>query len=232
MHSDFQHIFFDLDFTLWDFHSNSTVALEYIVAEDKGIELDAKEFIEVFRRCNEKFWKRYRSGFISAEELKWKRFWHSLIEFGYGDAVLAKRWSRSYLELLGDGSLLCTGAGELLEYLREKGYTLHIITNGFEEVQQNKLRNSGIEHFFATVTCSDAIGISKPSTGIFEHAMKHASATMENSIYVGDSLEADVLGAYKFGWPVIHFAEEPAILDVHYPGYNHVQNLADIQKLL
>ncbi len=232
MISGIKHIFFDLDHTIWDFEANSKTALEKLLAQNKEeIDLDLEEFYPVFSQNNLKFWKRYRSGYISADDLKWKRFWHSLLEFGNGDVDIAKSMSKVYLELLAEGTLLFLDAEETLTYLKNRCYVLHIITNGFEKVQHAKLKNSGIMDYFETVTCSDSIGVSKPAPEIFNHALSLSSAESNNSIYVGDNIESDVMGAYNSGWPVIHFATEPAVLEVNYPQYYHVKKLEEIQKL-
>ena len=93
----------------------------------------------------------------------------------------------------------------MLIYLRSKGYKIGIISNGFYEVQYNKLRSSDIEHLIDVVVLSDDIGINKPDRRIFDHALRKAGATAEESIIIGDNPDADIYGAKSAGWRTIYF---------------------------
>jgi len=112
--------------------------------------------------------------------------------------------SDDYIAYLSTFNHLFDGAIEILEYLQGK-YKLHIITNGFKEVQQGKLNNSNIENYFVTVTNSEMVGVKKPNPKIFEHALQVAKASNKNSIMIGDNYEADILGALNFGVDAICF---------------------------
>ena len=73
-------------------------------------------------------------------------------------------FTQDYLDFfqeLSKNTMLFRDTVTVLEYLNLK-YTLHIITNGFENVQQKKLKNSGIDHFFEVVLTAEKIGIKKP----------------------------------------------------------------------
>lgn len=109
-----------------------------------------------------------------------------------------------YILYLPDNNHLFDGALEVLEYLQQK-YTLHIITNGFLEIQVRKLKNSKMADYFTTVTTSDEVGVKKPHRKIFEHALELAGAQSSNSLMIGDNLEADIKGAEKSGLQTIYF---------------------------
>src|SRR4051812_27192630 len=142
----YRHLFFDLDHTLWDFDANAKLTLTELYHElelEKSGVHDFNLFYSSYLLHNEKLWARYRNGHIKAEELRWKRMWHTLLEFRIGDEKLAKIMGARFLDLLPTRNLLFPGTVNTLTYLRDKGYQLHLITNGFEETQHNKLRNSG-----------------------------------------------------------------------------------------
>jgi putative hydrolase of the HAD superfamily len=145
----YKHIFFDLDHTLWDFETNSALTLEAVYEEyqlsAKGIP-SFKEFHEIYKTHNHRLWEKYSKGLIKQDELRWKRMSHTLLDFKIGDDTLAKEMSARYLTILPDQKALFDYSIEILNYLHHKHYLLHIISNGFEEVQHNKLLRSGIKN--------------------------------------------------------------------------------------
>jgi len=198
----YQHLFFDLDHTLWDFEANSRKTLKDIYEElalpDIGI-ADFDLFHKSYLVHNDKLWARYRNGYIKVDELRWKRMWLTLLDFKIGDEKLARKMGERFLELLPSRNLLFPHTIEILEYLKDKGYQLHLITNGFEHVQHSKLRNSGIDGFFREVITSEGSNSIKPNKEIFDYAISKAGASPENSIMLGDSIEADIEGAINAG---------------------------------
>lgn len=198
----YKHIFFDLDHTIWDFETNSSLTLKAMYEE---FELPAKgvgpfeEFHAVYREHNHKLWDRYSKGFIKQDELRWKRMWHTLLDYKIGDEKLARAISVRYLEVLPSQRELFPYTKEILQYLLNKNYTLHIISNGFEEVQHNKLRNSGLTAYFKEVITSEGCNYVKPQKEIFEYAMNKAGAKLNESLMVGDNEDADILGAVNTG---------------------------------
>lgn len=199
-----KHVFFDLDHTLWDFDKNSALTFELIFKLNK-IDINHSEFIEVYEPINLNYWKLYREERIDKQGLRYGRLKDSfnLLQMSIDDETIL-RLSIDYIEHLTTYNHLFEGAIELLEYLRPK-YHLHIITNGFEEAQFRKLKNSSIDHYFKTITNSEMVGVKKPNPLIFEHALRLAEATEEESLMVGDSFEADIQGAINVGYDVIYF---------------------------
>jgi putative hydrolase of the HAD superfamily len=198
----YKHLFFDLDHTLWDFDANSRLTLEEIYIsfdlELKGVhsfELFYKNYLE----HNEKLWARYRNGTIKSDELRWKRMALSLLDFKIGDESLAKEMGTVFLEGLPNRNLVFPDALETLGYLRDKGYQLHLITNGFEVTQHHKLRNSGLDRFFIEVITSEGSNSLKPHKEIFDYALQKANAETADCIMIGDSIEADIIGAINAG---------------------------------
>jgi putative hydrolase of the HAD superfamily len=222
------HVFFDLDHTLWDFDKNSALTFDKIFKINK-IEIDIDQFLEIYVPINFQYWKLYREDKIDKNKLRFGRL---------NDAfnILQIEVKRSMIYKLSDDYItyLCTfnnlfeGTIEILEYLKSK-YQLHIITNGFKEVQQGKLNNSNINHFFTTVTNSEMVGVKKPNPKIFNHALNIANANLQNSIMIGDNFEADVEGALNIGLDAICFNYHNENLDTN---VKQVDNLLDLKHYL
>jgi putative hydrolase of the HAD superfamily len=198
----YKHLFFDLDHTLWDFDANAKESLIEIYAlfelEQKGV-VPFEDFYKLYKIHNEILWDRYHKGFITGEELKWKRMWRTLLEFKIGDEALARAMSEKFLEILPTKKLLFPNTIEVLDYLADKNYQLHLITNGFENTQWKKLNNSGLNIYFTHVVTSESSNSIKPQKEIFDYALNKAGAQLHHSIMLGDNLEADIQGAINAG---------------------------------
>lgn len=202
-----KHIFFDLDHTLWDFEKNSALAFETIFHQHQ-INLPLHDFLHHYVPTNLKYWKLFREEKITQTELRYQRLNEVFDLMGVPvDDDLIHLLSREYIEHLPNFGHLFEGALEILDYLHQKNYQLHIITNGFSEVQSKKMETSRIAQFFKTVTDSDFAGAKKPSPIIFEKALNLANAEASHSIMIGDSWEADIEGAQNFGLEAIYFNE-------------------------
>ena len=199
-----KHVFFDLDHTLWDFDKNSNLAFKMLFDSYK-IQIPISQFLLVYQPINMRFWKLYREEQMTKRELRRGR----LIEtFDVFDKVfpieIIDALSEDYINFLPRNNYLIPGAKELLEYLAPT-YKLHIITNGFREVQHTKLLTSKIDHYFKTVTNSEDVGVKKPNPIIFEHALKISGADLVTSVMIGDNYEADIIGAAAMGMKTICF---------------------------
>lgn len=198
----YKHLFFDLDHTLWDFEANSRLTLAELYQtmdlEKKGIH-DFDLFHKNYLLHNDKLWDRYRKGFIKVDELRWKRFWLTLLDFKIGDEKLAHELGVRFLESLPTRTLLFPGAVEVLDYLVAKNYDLHLITNGFEKTQHSKLKHSGIDKYFVEVITSEGSNSLKPHKEIFDYAIQRAKADPLHSIMIGDDPEVDIKGAMNAG---------------------------------
>lgn len=205
-------VFFDLDHTLWDFEKNSAMAFA-VIFEKHQIKADLTEFLGHYVPINHKYWEWFRMEKISREELRYGRFKEAfeLMQFEVSDELI-DLLADAYIHHLPENNHLFDGTIELLEYLRPK-YRLHIITNGFAEIQTRKISNSNIGHYFETVTNSEMAGVEKPNPLIFEYALQLANAKKESSIMIGDCIEADVRGALNYGLDAILFSENPESLD-------------------
>lgn len=197
-------VFFDLDHTLWDFDKNSGLAFERVFRKHK-IELPLAEFLRVYEPINLDYWKKYREDRVSKEQLRRGRLTETFDCFKLKFPLeTIDSLAHCYIEELPIDNHLFTGAVDILDYL-SANYKLHIITNGFEEVQHLKLHNSGIKKYFSTVTTSEEVGLKKPHPVIFETALMKASVASTQSVMIGDSLEADIIGAQKAGMHTLFF---------------------------
>lgn len=197
-------IFFDLDHTLWDFDRNSKLAFEQLFIKH-AISLKVEDFLKVYEPLNFEFWKLYREDKISKTELRRMRFSEALEPFGIQfDLPMIDQLATDYIDELPKNNYLFEGVVDLLDYL-QANYTLHIITNGFEEVQRLKLINSGIRPYFETVTTSEEAGVKKPNPKIFRIALEKAASDSQQSIMIGDTFEADILGAEAVGMHTLFY---------------------------
>lgn len=203
----YKHLFFDLDHTLWDFDENARITMQQLHVDfnlpEKGIH-DFDRFHQTYLAHNERLWAEYRNGRIRQDELRLKRMWLCLLDFDVDDEELAMQMNELFLQLLPSRNLLFPDTIAVLRYLEEKGYGLHLITNGFEEVQHNKLKNSGLSPFFNVVVTSECSNSLKPQKEIFEYALQKTGATVEESLMIGDALDVDVAGALNIGMDAVH----------------------------
>jgi putative hydrolase of the HAD superfamily len=204
---NYKHLFFDLDLTLWDFERNSTEAIHELFEELNIVNLyniSPEVFIPVYRHYNDILWEKYRLGKVEKEQLRVQRFSQTLEHFGIDDLKLANQIGDGYIEKSPKKTYLFPHALEVLQYLSEK-YKLHIITNGFQEVQFIKLENSGIGKFFDQVITSESAGCKKPDRKIFHYSLYRAKAKTKQSIMIGDHLDIDIVGARNAGMDQIYF---------------------------
>ena len=199
-----EHIFFDLDHTLWDFEANSAKAFGFIFNEN-NMDINLNEFLNYYKPINEKYWKLYREEKVSKPVLRYNRLKESFdaLQYAISDKQI-DHLAKIYIDNLPNYNTLFDGTVEILSYLITK-YQLHIITNGFEEVQLLKMEKSEILHFFDKVITSESVGVKKPNPIIFNHALKVTEASAEKSVMIGDNLEADIEGAQRIGMHTIFF---------------------------
>lgn len=204
--SKYRHLFFDLDHTLWDFDTNAKESLNELY---KTFELEQKlvmqfeEFYTTYAKHNTTLWDRYQKGYVSGDDLKWKRMWRTLLDFKIADERLAKEMSAQFLEILPTKKKVFDYTFEILDYLTKKDYSIHIITNGFEKTQWNKLNNSNLSKYFKHVITSEISNSVKPKKEIFEYAINKTNGILEECIMIGDNPDADIQGAINAGMDTI-----------------------------
>lgn len=195
--SKYKHLFFDLDRTLWDFERSALLTFEEM-HEVYDIQAPFNEYYRSYQAINHQLWEQYKENRIGKEELALKRFELSLQRFGIDNPDLAKRLAFHYREHSPKKVSLFDGCHELLAYL-EGRYSMHIITNGFEEIQFIKLERGGLHSYFQHVITSEKVGFKKPDPRIFEFALEVTGAKPSESLMIGDDHEVDILGAQGIG---------------------------------
>jgi len=223
-----EHVFFDLDHTLWDFDKNSALTFDFIFKKHQ-VKTNLNDFLRFYEPINLKYWKLYRDEKVTKEDLRYSRLKETFdaLQFTVKDEVI-NQLSEDYITYLSSFNNVFDGTFEILDYLKSK-YKLHIITNGFKDAQNNKLKSSKLDHYFETVTSAEVAGVKKPNPHIFNFALNSAQAETQNSIMIGDNYEADILGALDIGLDAIcfnyHKVEEM-------PGIKFINHLSDIKKYL
>ena len=229
----YKDLFFDLDHTLWDFETNSKETIQELYTThrlaDLGI-VDFDGFYSTYSAHNHRLWDRYTKGFIKQEELRWKRVYLSLLDFKVANEPLAKAMSKAYLEILPNKTHLFPYTIEILEYLKQKEYKMHLITNGFESVQFKKIKNSGLADYFIEVITSEASNSLKPQKEIFEYALKNAKASVNESIMIGDNESADIQGGINIGMDTIFVNHVQVVPTV--PATYTITHLKELENIL
>ncbi|TLU98047.1 YjjG family noncanonical pyrimidine nucleotidase [Dyadobacter luticola] len=203
----YKHIFFDLDHTLWDFERNSSESLEEIfhklTLSQYGI-TSMEHFITSFLKINMALWNDFDQGKLHHTYIRENRFKLVFEELGVECPPNHTEIGELYLLALPDKKHLLEGALDLLNYVTAAGYRLHIITNGFNEIQAKKIASSQIGHFFEHVVTFETANAKKPDPAIFEFALDATKALKHESIMVGDNWVADIMGAKKVGLDTVY----------------------------
>ena len=211
-----KHIFFDLDHTIWDFDRNAEETLMELFEQYNLPALgltSPQNFIQTYTENNHFLWAEYHLGKITKEQLRAQRFSKTFIQLGLKPDLVPHQFEEDYVRISPTKTNLFEGSEKVLAYLQKK-YSLHIISNGFKETTLIKMSLSGLNPYFKNVIISEDVGVNKPDKAVFEYALNKAGAQKEESIMVGDSIEADVRGAQNFGMQAIFFnplnREKPA----------------------
>jgi putative hydrolase of the HAD superfamily len=203
----YRHLFFDLDHTLWDFEKNANETLHTLYERHDFARFgtfSVEQFIRVYSDINHALWRMYQGGKIQQRQLRDVRFARTLAKLGVAEEDTPATISTEFTDILPQKSAVFPFTHEVLDYLRPK-YRLHLITNGFNDVQEIKLASSNLTHYFESVITSEHSGHLKPDPRMFAHALAHTGATAAESLMIGDNLECDVLGAYNAGIDQVYF---------------------------
>lgn len=226
-------VFFDLDHTLWDFDRNAGEALSELY-DIYGFNryfgsTPVEHFISTYSTINQQLWGLYNTGKITKEVLRKRRFRETFQVLGADPDAFPEKFEEDYLAICPRKPHLFPHAIEVLEYLRPS-YSLHLISNGFREACQMKIRHSGLEKYFQNIVISELVGVLKPHPAIFHHALAKAVVSETEAVMIGDNLEADVNGAMKVGIEAIFF--NPNGLEIEPEGYLSIRSLDQLRDLL
>ena len=230
--ANIEHIFFDLDHTLWDFETNSELTLKEMFQKfelQDLLQTTFDVFLKKYKQINDKLWADYRENKVTKNELRVQRFYQTLVYFNYSSPLVAEQMADYYVNHSPYKTALFPGAIEVLNYLNNK-YHLHIISNGFREVQYIKLKNSKIVHFFKEIVLSEDVGVNKPNPEIFHYLLKRLKAKPGQTVMIGDNIEADIKGAAAVGITQILF--NPKKIRHNFKPTYEISALSDLKKLL
>lgn len=227
----YKHIFFDLDRTLWDFEQNMRITLRDIFQKHglQNYAPDSQHFIDTFLVHNDRLWREYQHGNVRKEVLRYTRFEKTLADYGIRNSHLAEVIAQEYIDESPKKTALIPHSIEVLDYLKER-YTMHIITNGFNEVQFRKVELCGLSPYFSKLITSEISGYHKPHPMAFGFALREAGAQMNESIMIGDDLNTDIMGAKEFGIDQIYF--NPQGVEHQQQVTHEVSSLEEIMKIL
>lgn len=239
----YKDLFIDLDDTLYDTHGNSMIALKKLFDERNWKEImpSYEAFRDAYFATNVDVWAKYAHGEIDRDTLIVERYRRPVTEMvrqcGGDTSWITPQWcveaSNRYGDLISREPGTVPGAKQLLEYLRQKGYRLHICSNGFHEVHSRKLRSAGLDGYFATIILSEDAGVNKPHKEFFDYAFAKTGAERATTIMIGDHYDTDIAGAINAGLDTIFFNRwnvDPSTLE-RQSDYI-VNSLSEIQKIL
>ncbi|WP_080237199.1 YjjG family noncanonical pyrimidine nucleotidase [Spirosoma rigui] len=203
----YRHLFFDLDHTLWDFDRNSAESITELFdtfrLADAGI-ASAAEFSTHFIAINRQLWADYDRNIITHGYIRENRFPMVFKSLGVDASLIQADLNAEYLNILPRKPHLLESAREVLDYLKGR-YTMHIITNGFAEIQAVKMDSAEIAHYFTHVITNGLVDAKKPDPAIFNYAMEVSGANVAESLMIGDSYGADILGAKGVGMDTVFY---------------------------
>ena len=229
----YEHIFFDLDNTLWDFEANSKETLNELFFDHLDRSFQESSFEKFFKKyveVNSHYWDLYRDGKVSKEDLRVNRFHDTLLSFKINEIELAENIAEEYLKICPYKTKLMDGAIDILDHLKIKGYPMVVITNGFEEVQHIKMKNCGLSDYFEDVITSEKIGCKKPYPEIFQYAFSMVDAKASTSIMIGDNHECDIVGADNLGMDSAYL--QLGVLPKNFRGRWIIEKLSDLKSIL
>ncbi len=216
----YKHLLFDLDNTIWDFDHNSKESLNEVY-DNRNLGRKFKDFEmfnKIYQKHNSNLWEQYRNNEISKFTLGLNRFYFTLDEVNVHDSEFSNKLNAEYLAGSTTKTLLIKDAFKTIANLSKK-YSLHIITNGFFEVQFLKIRNSKIERFFTHIITSEECNSLKPNKEIFQYSLERIEATKEECILIGDNYDHDIIGAKNAGIDQVFFNRDGIENLEHKPTY-------------
>lgn len=228
----YKSIFFDLDDTLWAFSENSRDTFQELYLKYHfDVYFDSFEhYYALYQKRNTELWDEYGEGKITKIQLNERRFFYPLCSVGVDDPALSKSFSDDFFAIISTKKRLMPHAKEILEYLSPK-YDLYILSNGFRELQAQKMKSSGIDHYFKKIILSEDIGVMKPYPEIFYFALSATQSELKHSLMIGDNWNADIAGANGIGMDQMYY-NSGGCTEMLFQATHIIDSLADIEGVI
>jgi HAD superfamily hydrolase (TIGR01509 family) len=189
-----------------------TVRLLLRAVERLGVEADAREAIVAYRSGSREAWAEYlpRSFYLHRDLFRetFRRFAEHL--GGEPTGEFLDWFHEEQRDLAVEHLELRDGCVETLSQIKAAGIHVAIVSNIDEDYLEPMLERAGIAELIDARTSSEEARSCKPDPAIFHHALEKADARAEEAVFVGDSPEADVLGARKVGMTTVLILDEDA----------------------
>ncbi|MDR1347803.1 MAG: YjjG family noncanonical pyrimidine nucleotidase [Prevotellaceae bacterium] len=229
----YKHILFDLDRTLWDFDTDTRETIKEIFYNcelDKNI-VDFDEWYRAYKMHNVRLWEDYALGAVTKETLRSTRFYLAFKDFGIDDKKLGMKFGERFVAESPNRTTLFPNTHEVLSYLLNKGYQLHVVTNGFNEIQFKKLEATDIKKYFTKIFTCENIGYNKPHIKFFQYVISSLHSSKKEAIIVGDDFASDISGAKKAGIDQIYFKPKDASEPPEKPTFL-INSLIELKNIL
>lgn len=226
-------IFFDLDHTLWDYDTNARETLFEIYDDfqlNRGFS-SAEDFFQTYLVHNEKLWHLYNHGKINRDDIRERRFYQVIADAGIDDKKVAEDMSDQFMEVCPHKTAVMPGTYEILEHLKPN-YQMGIITNGFSDTQDIKMKKTGLDNFFEMIVTSESARARKPSAEIFNTALEESGAKAEEVVMIGDNRATDIGGALALGWKTIWYTKEDEVAPENCWKVGHLEEIANVMEKL
>lgn len=229
----YKNLFFDLDHTLWDFNRNSAESIfelyETHRLREAGVP-SAAAFSQQFITINRQLWADFDQNRVTHGFIREHRFPMVLTALGVTDPLVSTGLNEAYLSLLPRKPHLMEATRDILDYLHGR-YPMHIITNGFDDIQAIKMASANITHYFEHVVTIETAGAKKPDPRMFRYAMTLSGARPETSLMIGDNYEADIRGANAVGMDTVFYNPTGDSIGTDKPTYE-IRHWSELKTIL
>lgn len=186
----YKAIFFDVDDTLLNFSLCSQAALSKTF-NDFSMEYNDTIY-KLFCDIDNRLWLKQKQELITVQDVLNLRFKEL---FAYLNLDIDNIAFQSAFQMnLSKEYALESGAIEIIQYVSSK-YKLYVASNGILSMQLSRLELAGLLPYFSDLFVSDDIGYSKPNVNFFDECIHRSNFERDEILFVGDSLEADMIGA-------------------------------------
>ncbi len=229
----YKNLFFDLDDTLWAFSTNARNTFKevyYAHGLDRFFD-SFEQYYALYEKRNTELWIEYGAGQITKDELNRQRFLYPLAAVGAADDELARVYSDDFFRRIPLKDELMPNAIEVLDYLSPK-YNMYILSNGFRELQTQKMKSAGIDHYFKRIVLSEDLGLHKPAKEIFHFALSATQSEIKDTLMIGDSWSADIEGARNVGIHQAYYSAGKSTASLPFQPTYLIQDLQELKSIL